>query len=494
MIERIKQLVRHSAIYSINSAAEKAVGVIILPLMTHYFPPGQYGNWDLLDTSITILAEVLLIGFGAVIILFNNQKEFPYEKKSSFFTLSLFLVLVAIIFTGIVEIFLQYNIAPIHIRPEIVSIIKICSYITVVRLFNNFFFGKLRADERPVYYTITNSVKLFIRTGLIIYFIKFTEHGWEGAFYSALIAEGIIFMSFAPVAFRNMKIKLNIGALKASLAIGAPLMLGSIGFNILNLSDRYVIKLLIGEDPLGIYAVGYRVAGILNMFLVLPYILTLLPATFKVYKQPDDKRYFSKLMTYSAFFFVWGFVALSLFSKEIVRILGQQQSYHIAYIVVPLIALGYVFSGMRMTASLGMMLTKNTKHIASTTLISAALNIILNFIFIPIYGIMAAAVNTLLAYMLFYFLTLYKSSQYYKINYETKKLAVLIATGSVLGSVIYFFPDTSLAVTIIIKLLIIISFPFILYLFHFYEKAELNILSNKEKLFDFIKGIFTKQR
>jgi len=198
-------------------------------------------------------------------------------------------------------------------------------------------------------------------------------------------------------------------------------------------------------------------------------------------------------MTYSTFFFVWGFVALSLFSREIVVIFGRQKEFWEAYTVVPIILLGYVFSGMRLNASLGMMLTKNTKYVGITTLLSAAVNIGLNFIFIPMYGIMAAAVNTLLSYILFYFLTLYKSNQYYKIPFEHLKLFVLVVVGSLLAGVIYFLPPLGLIIGSLIKIAIIISFPFILYFFNFYEKAELDILLNKDKLFSFVKGIFSKK-
>lgn len=492
MIERLKQTVRHSAVYSINSITEKAVGVILIPLMTFYFTKGQLGNWDLLDTTINIMADILLFGLATVIIFFNNPKEYPYEKKSSFFTLTLFLVSLSICFILLVEAVISFKLFPINIRENIASVIRVATYIICIRSISNFILGKVRADERAVFYTVVYTIKLAIRTGLIVYFIIFTDWKWEGVFYGSLIAEIITLVFLLPEFFRNISFRFNAPALKTSVKIGAALVLSTIGFNILNLSDRYIIKILIGEDHVGIYGLGYRAAGVLNMFLILPFTLTLYPSTYKMYKQKDDKRYYSKLMTYSSFFFVWGFVAISLFSKEIIRILGQNKELWIAYEVVPIILLGYVFSGMRLNASLGMMLTKNTKYIGITTLIAAAVNIALNFIFIPQFGIMAAAVNTLIAYILFFFLTWYKSNQFYKIPFESGKLLTLIITGSALASVIYFLPETNLIFAILIKLAIIISFPFIIYFFKFYEKAELDILLNKKKLVEFAVGIFKK--
>ncbi len=493
MIDRLKQLVRHSAVYSINSITEKAVGVILIPLITSQLVLSDIGNWDLLDTTVNIMADVLLFGLATVIIFFNNPKEYPFEKKSSFFTLTLFLLFISALFILLVEAVITFNIFPIIISENISGTIRIASYVIGIRAINNFILGKLRADERSLHYTVLSSSKIIIRTTLMIILVLFTNEKLKGIFIASLIAEAFIFITLMPVLIKNITFKFNAPALKISIKIGATLVLSTIGFNILNLSDRYIIKYLIGGDEVACYGLGYRSAGILNMFLIVPFTLTLLPVTYKIYKQKDDKRYFSKLMTYSSFFFVWGFVALSLFSKEIIKIFGQNIELHSAWVVVPPILLGYVFSGMRLNASLGMLLTKNTKYIGITTVMAAAVNIALNFIFIPIYGIIAAAANTLLAYILFYALTLYKSNQYYKIPFEHRKLLVLIAVGSALASIIYLLPVMNLFLTIIVKLAIIISFPFIIYFFKFYEKAELDILLSRKKLVEFALGIFKKK-
>lgn len=493
MIDRLKQLVRHSAVYSINSIIEKGVGVILIPLITSQLLLSDVGNWDLIDNTVNIMAEVLLFGLATVVMFFNNPQEYPYERKSSFFTLTVFLLFLSALFIILTEAVLSYKIFPITISETIAGTVRIASYVIGIRAINSFILGKLRADEKSVHYTVLSSSKIIIRTTLMIILLLFTEQKLMGIFTASLIAEVFILICLFPVLVKNSTVKLNAPALKISLRIGATLVLSTIGFNILNLSDRYIIKYLIGGDEVARYGLGYRSAGILNMFLIVPFTLTLLPVTYKIYKQKDDKRYFSKLMTYSSFFFAWGFVALSLFSKEIIKIFGQNKELHSAWVVMPLILLGYVFSGMRLNASLGMLLTKNTKYIGITTIISAAVNIALNFIFIPVYGIIAAAANTLIAYVLFYFLTLYKSNQYYRIPFEHWKLFVLIAVGSALASVIYFLPDISLFPAIIVKLAIIISFPFVIYFFNFYEKAELDILLNRKKLIEFAIGVFKKK-
>jgi O-antigen/teichoic acid export membrane protein len=356
---------------------------------------------------------------------------------------------------------------------------------------NNLFLSKVRADEQSIFYTIVSVLRVISTTAIAVYLVGFLHHGITGILYAGFLGEFISIIVLLFRAIPQMQARIDLDILKVGLKFGLPLVLSSVGFMLLNLSDRYVIKFLIGAESNALYGLAYRVAGVLNMFFVLPFSLGLLPIAYKYYGKPDDKRFYSKLMTYSAFFFIWGFVFLSLFSKEIISILSEKPDYEAAYFVVPIILLSYVFSGMRLTAQIGMLLTKNTKHLAWITLGAAALNIILNFIFIPIYGITAAAVNTLIAFVIFYVITQMFSDKYFKIPYENKKLLLLLLFGLILCCPVYFLSVPNRFLDFGIKFILTGIFPFILIPFGFYEKAEMEILKSPAKMLSFAKGIFS---
>jgi O-antigen/teichoic acid export membrane protein len=489
MLNRLKNTIRDTFIYSLSNITPKVVGVILLPLFTAKLVINDFGNWDLIDNSIQILAEVVILGQASSIIFLNNSKEFKEQKETTLFTLSTFvfafcaiLVLTAELFTSKYSSFFEHS----QFKAEY---IRLTAYIVLLRVMNNLFLAKVRADEEAGYYSVVSIVKVLLMTGLTIYLVGYLNHGIEGILLAALSAELITTIVLLFKIIPQIKISFNVSILSNAFRFGFPLLFSSLGFMLLNQSDRFIIKLLLGSKYVALYGLGYRVAGVLNMFLVLPFSLGLLPIAYKFYGQHDDSRFFSKLMTYSTFVFVWGFVFLSLFSQEIVKVFAKKEDFGSVYLLIPIILLSYVFSGMRLTASLGMMLTKNTKHIAWITIAASALNIGLNFIFIPIYGIMAAAVNTLAAFIIFYMITQKLSYKYFKINYENSKLILMILTGSVLSAAIYLLPPINLFVLALIKIFLVILFPVLLYLFDFYEQSELDILLNPSKLIDFINGI-----
>ena len=489
MLARLKSTVRDTIAYSFSNIAPKVVGVILLPLFIAKLTPSEYGNLDLLDQTLAILAEIFILGQATSIILFNNSAEYKEKKDSTLFTITTFVLIICAVFVLFAEVFTAAS-PSLFLNAQIeASYIRLIAYIVLLRVLNNLFFAKVRAEEESVYYSVVSVIKVLLMTLITIYLVGWLNKGIIGVLFAYAFAEFLTIIILLVKIIPQMKARFESAILKAALKFGLPLVFASVGFLLLNLSDRYIIKFLLGSAALAPYSLAYRIAGVLNMFLILPFTLGLMPVAYKYFGSADDKRFFTKLMTYSSFFFIWGFVFLSLFSKEIIHLFAKKAEYGTAYILVPIILLSYVLSGMRLTASLGMLLTKNTKHVAWITLGAAAFNIILNFIFIPRFGIMAAAVNTLIAFTLFYFITQIFSDKYYKIPFENYKLILMLIVGSVLSSLIYFLPSMNTILEIVLKLILVILFPFILFVFRFYEKAELEILLSPARILDFIKGI-----
>jgi O-antigen/teichoic acid export membrane protein len=245
---------------------------------------------------------------------------------------------------------------------------------------------------------------------------------------------------------------------------------------LLNLSDRFLLNHFIDKASVGLYDFGYRIAGILNMFLIMPFNLTLMPSVYNVYETPGYERYYSKLMTYLCFITVWAGLAISLMSEELVRLFALNSDYNNAFVVVPIIILAYIFSATRNVASIGLLVKKKTSYIALLTLSMAILNILLNIYLIPKYGFITAAYTTLFSYFVFHIVTEVISRKYLDIKYETGKLLVLFS----LAIILYLFAVNILngisLFSFIVKIILIGIFPLLLQPLKFYEEIELATL------------------
>ncbi|MDT3694746.1 MAG: oligosaccharide flippase family protein [Ignavibacterium sp.] len=478
MLDKFKYFLKHSFIYSISNVATKASGIILLPIYTSYFTVEEFGRLGLVLAIITIMIQIVVLGQNQSILKFNNQIEYIDKKKSILFTLTLFVIFSALVFIVIGEFGAPWLAKILGNYNDYYSSLRIAIYIVVVSIITNVFQNKLRADEKSVSFTVISLIKLFVLIAATVYLVTSLELGINGVLYGQLISEIVTLIILTPFMLKLMEYRFEKNILTASLKFGLPLIFSALSMTLLNISDRFLIKFLDSEEALGLYELGYRVAGILNMFMIMPLSLTLLPVAYKVYQQPGDKDYYVKIMTYASYFLVWGALALSIFSKEIIELFSGSGSYLPAYEVVPVILFAYVFFGMSLISSLGMYLTSKTTYIAIITIVSAVLNIILNFIFIPIYGIMGAAVNTLIAFIFLYFFSFIMSNKYYKINFEVLRLLLLFLISSILLFINYVTQIELLLINLTFKLVLVLLFPLILYLTKFYHTNEINTLKS----------------
>jgi O-antigen/teichoic acid export membrane protein len=130
----------------------------------------------------------------------------------------------------------------------------------------------------------------------------------------------------------------------------------------------------------------------------------------------------------------------------------------------------------------GLHIAKKTRIIGFIVVFSTVLSIALNFLLIPVWDITGAAIATLLSQFIYWYACYYYSQKVFYVPYEIRKITVMLVTGAVLSFSGLLLNGLDLLPRMLIKTAELISFPFILYLFNFYEPIELQS----------IKGLFNK--
>lgn len=489
MKEKVLSTFKHSAIYSIGNIALKGMGIITLPIYLNYLTKAEVGIFGLLDITINIISEVLILGQANSLILFENKPDYREKKSSVFFSITSLILLVNLFFILTAEFFGLSLLNLSGSTRDLTAYLPFIIYISFIRVLNNLFLNKLRAEEKSKFYTFLTLLKIISFVGLVFYTVVYLDLSVYGIFYSYLISEVVVLVVILPGMIVRMKPVFEFEALKEALKFGLPLIFSTIGIMILNLSDRYLINYYLNLEEVGTYDIAYRIAGIVNMFLILPFNQAMLPSAFKEQNNPSSQRYLSKLMTYMCFVTVWGGLAISIFSEEIILILGNK-NYAAANQYVPLIVFAYVLSAMRNVASNGLLFSGKTYIVALITIFAGLLNILLNIIFLPIYGTIAAAYTTLISFAIFYFVTYIFADRHHKIRYENFKIFRLIFLA------ILFFSVQELVITgnsfqeVLLKLAFVASFPIALLAVHFYEQIELETIKTSIKSFKSPSKIF----
>jgi O-antigen/teichoic acid export membrane protein len=171
-----------------------------------------------------------------------------------------------------------------------------------------------------------------------------------------------------------------------------------------------------------------------------------------------------------------GIVVVSLFSFELIKVMAKSNQYWQAYIIIPVLCLSVFFVNMRDLTTNALFITKRTKKIGFIVLAASVINLLLNIVLIPVLGIIGAALSTLLAQLIYWYITHYFSQREFYIPYENRKLLLLLVVGTIISCSSLLINHYSLAIRMVVKGGLVLSFPFILHLFSFYEPVEIKAI------------------
>jgi O-antigen/teichoic acid export membrane protein len=250
--------------------------------------------------------------------------------------------------------------------------------------------------------------------------------------------------------------------------------------------DRPILTQLTDLHTSGIYSANYKL-GIFMMLFVSMFQYAWQPFFFQNAREKNIKQVFSKILTYFTIAGSLILIFLSLFIDDIVKfhILGRTimgPAFWSGLIIVPIILFGYLFNGIYYILSAGMFIEEKSSYVPIITGIGAAINVCVNFLLIPVWGIIGAALATFASYFVMAVMVYKITQRFYEINYEKVKVIKTLSLVLIAGSVYYYLMFVhNLFFTY--KILILIGFISSLFLFVF-DKKELGFIKKKIGLAD----------
>jgi O-antigen/teichoic acid export membrane protein len=182
------------------------------------------------------------------------------------------------------------------------------------------------------------------------------------------------------------------------------------------------------------------------------------------------------------------YIFVASYSQEIVLLIAQNKNYYSAYQLIPILGFAYIFHAANYYFTVILSYAKKTTKLLQASLITAIMTIILNMIIIPYFKIYGAAmINVLSTFILFVLMSFYSKREWGK-YFELNKLASMIVIGLIIVIANNLIFSDINKFSILIKFLICLTFPFLLYPLKFYEQIEI------DKIAEFASGVMKKFR
>ncbi|KQC11056.1 MAG: hypothetical protein APR54_11355 [Candidatus Cloacimonas sp. SDB] len=473
MLNNLKKAVSNSFIYSIGNLSTKIVGIILIPIYTQKLTTADYGMLGVLEITSELLIALFSLSIYQSFLRLYWDKDFRDRQEEMFFTSLFVVIIIAILmFLGFYPFISRLSLLLLD-NQDYGFLIKLMLLTVGLKIIVRIPSTLLRTQEKSVLYTIANISRLLVTLFATIYFIIYLNHKVEAIFEAQIIGQIFYLLFLLPFITRNIRLKFNLNILKSMLEYGFPLIFSSISGVLLTLGDRYCLRFMTNFSDVGIYNLGYKVANIIKVFFISSVQLALPPMVFQMIDQPNCKRFYSKIMTYTALALSIIILAISILGKEAIKFVVSNKAYWEAYKVVPLLSFSMLFLMLMYTATTGLTIMKRTKILAKLVVMMSVLNIALNILFIPFLNIIGASLATLISRILHFSIVYYYAQKIYRIPYELKKIITMILTGLGLFLLSLFVNDFSLIPRLAVKFILILSFPLVLYFLNFYEPIEL---------------------
>lgn len=472
MFRQILRLSKHSVIYGFGVSISQLIGFFLLPLYTRYLTPSDYGVLEIFGVTQSILSMIFVMGLGSALFMSYFHYEDEEDRKTVVSTALIFLTAISLCFSLVlIAIASKFSLLFFHSTQytfyfQVVFLTLFFDTVIVIPL------SIFRAREESKRYAMISLVRLLMSVGLNIYFIVVLKRGVLGILESGVITAGSLYAFLIPSIIKETKFRFSKQDLKEMLSFGLPLVPGNLGTWILTVSDRYFLLFLSTSHELGLYSLGYKFGLIIQGLIVGPFTLAWSPFFWSVAKEENAKEVYSSVLTYFVLVAMFVALALSVLSKDVLVIMATP-SFYGAYKVIPLIALSYVLYGCYYILNIGYHISKKTKYSPFIIGTGSIVNLCLNYLLIPTYGMMGAAVATLISYSMLPMCAFFVSRRFYPIKYEWGRISKIFLTAVLIYAVSLYITNDSAIVSGLLKAMTLLAYPVLLYVFGFFKHEEI---------------------
>jgi len=392
----LRSVVKGSIFYTSGQVLTKASAFLLIPLYTRYLTPDEYGIFGYLQFILQIMATILMFGF------YGAQTRFFYEYKDDLkrigeFLFSINIWLLAILFPLAALISFWGDSIYSLIGPKEIPFhpfIPLIVWTVVFQIMNQLIISFWMAKKEYLKTAILQIILFVLITGFAVFMVVALKMGVVGKIKGMLYGQ-IVFFLISYISYaKHFLPKIKWQYIAYSLSFGIPIVVHLLGGVVHNSIDRAILAAKVPVSELGLYTLGYQVGMVMSV-VTSSINKAWQPNYFDLMESKDKNKDYHVRRTFNLWIM---FIALFcmigiLWGGDILKMITPAY-FHGAAKVIPFILLGYFFHGIYFFVSSPIFFFKKTKFLPWLTGSAAGLNIGLNFLLIPYFGIIGAALAT----------------------------------------------------------------------------------------------------
>ena len=413
-MSREKNLAKNTIIITIGKICTQLITFFLLPLYTGILSTEEYGTVDLLNTLVSLLLPIVTFQVEQAVfrelIEVRGKKDKESRIISSAVITVIFQCIVYLIIFALISPFIN-NHYKFFLATNVVANIFLSLLLQIARGFGD--------NKKYAFASFISALSTIVFNVLFLVVIKLGANGMLlGTMLGQIVATIYLFISLK--LYKYLKVKdYKKDVIKDLWKYSLPLIPNAISWWIFNASDRVIASAFLGVNQNGILAASLKFSAVFITFYNI-FNMSWTESISIAIKDADISDYFNRMFNIVLRLFTAMAVGMIACMPFIFPIMINEK-FSAGYGLVPISIIGSLFNVVVGLISVIYVAEKNTKAIASTSIVSAVINIIVHLVLIRFKGLYAAVISTFVA---FFVMSIYRlmdaSKRYFKIKIDMK--------------------------------------------------------------------------
>lgn len=405
---RFKTLASNTIIFGITNFTSKLLVFFMLPFYTAVLSKEEFGTADLLVTIVGLLHPVLSLSISQGVMRYALDKSKDTKTVFSFgfkiITLGSLVLIVSI---------------PLLLRIEILSeYLLLFLLLFITQNYQSFFSLFARGINKVKLVGVSGVVSSFVVVLSNILLLFVFHFGVNGYLWSMVISHlsAILILFYGGGVQAFFTRKKDVVLSKEITYYSLPLIPNSLSWWINHSANRLILNHFCGVADVGLYSAASKMPSIIDTFRGI-FVQAWQLSTINEYDKDDSSAFFKSMYRAYNVLIIYLCCVLLLLSQVIAKVL-YSSAFFDAWIYTPFLLVGVVFGSLIAYYSPFYLAHKKTKILFFSTFSGAIITIIFNILLVPKFGIMGAAMTSLISNLLIYLWLHIDSRKYfdYKIN------------------------------------------------------------------------------
>jgi O-antigen/teichoic acid export membrane protein len=465
MLEQLKRLAKHSVIYGLGGVVSRILAVLLLPLYTAYLETDDLGSVAIVTALTVVLVTILRGGISSAFFRFYFDSPDPayrlrVVRTSFWFTMASATAGLAagLLLAEPIADLLGLGEQPGLVRAGFVGIWAQMNYEQLTALF--------RAEERSSAFVAASLTNIAITVAATVLLVVVFEQGALGVIVGNFLGTLTVYSLLLAYRREQLGLEFDRPLLREMQRFGVPLVPAALALFVINWSDRFFLAHFVGLDEVGVYEMGMRVASAMVLLLV-AFRMAWPAFAYSIEDDDEARRTYAFVLTYLVFITSWVALALGLLAPWIVKVLSSDPSFDEGARVVAILAFAKAAYAAYIVMAIGVGRARRTQFNWVITGAAASVNIGVNLLLVPPYGMFGSAAATAAAFAVLFLGMTWYAQRVYPVPYQWRRVVTAVAAAiglTVLGKLL----DVPLPVAVALAA----SYPLVLFPLGFYLPAE----------------------